>query len=76
MPAHKFAISFDEELAKNVARAAEEDTGGNVSAWLAEAARERLRKVEAWKLLKELEAEHGPISEEELAEVRRQWPEA
>lgn len=75
MAARKLAVSMDEDLANQVTRAAEEDTGGNVSAWIAEAVLERLRKAQGWKLLKELEAEHGAVTEAELAEVRRQWPE-
>lgn len=74
MAARKLAVSLDENLADRVARAAEEDTGGNVSAWLAEAARARLRHAAGRQLLEELVAEQGPITDEEREQVRREWP--
>jgi hypothetical protein len=74
MAVRELAISFDEELAKEVAEAAEQDAEGNVSAWLARAARERLRRAAARRLLDELVAEHGPITDDEREQVRRQWP--
>jgi hypothetical protein len=70
----KLAISFDGGLAAQVQQAAKRQSAGNVSAWLAEAARERLRLEAARQLLREYEAEHGAISSERIAEVERQWP--
>ena len=45
-----------------------------MSAWLAEAARERLRLDAGWALLREHEAEYGKISDAALAKVDREWP--
>lgn len=75
MPATKIAISLDQELAHEIETAAEDETGGNVSAWMAEAARERLRKRIGRQLVAEYEAEHGAVTPEELAAAsRRLWP--
>ena len=75
MPATKIAISLDQELAHEIETAAQDETGGNVSAWMAEAARERLRKRIGSRLIAEYEAEHGAITAEELAAAKRKlWP--
>jgi hypothetical protein len=70
----KLAVSFEGGLAAQVQRAARHHTGGNVSAWLAEAARKRLRLEAGRQLLKEYEAENGPITDDQIAEVERDWP--
>jgi len=70
----KLAVSFDRGLAGRVRRAASKRASGNISAWLAEAAREQLRIEAGLSLLKEYEEEHGAITKEEIAEVRRRWP--
>ena len=70
MSVHKFTISFDEELAEEVRKRA----GGNVSGWLADAASQRLRLLEAQEILAEYEREHGEITQSELDAVDRQWP--
>ncbi len=70
----KLAVSFDRGLALKVRRAAGRRSAGNVSAWLAEAARERLRLEAGHSFLKEYEAEYGAITKAEMAGVRRQWP--
>lgn len=70
----KLAVSFEGGLAADVQRAARKQTAGNVSAWLAEAARDRLRFEAGRDVLRNYEAEHGAITEDEIAEVQRQWP--
>jgi hypothetical protein len=70
----KLAISFEAGLADQVVRAAELEVGGNVSAWLAQAAQAALRHSAARQLLEDYEREHGEITEEELAEVDKVWP--
>jgi hypothetical protein len=70
----KLAISFEGTLARRVLRAANDHTGGNVSAWLAEAARQRLRLLAAQEVLAAYEGEHGAITKVELSEVEREWP--
>jgi predicted nucleic acid-binding Zn ribbon protein len=75
MPAKQLAITMDEELVSRVKKAAERSRDGNVSAWLSDAASAQLRYEEARRVLDELVAEQGPVSEAAVAEVRRQWPE-
>jgi hypothetical protein len=70
----KLAVSFEGSLADRVQQAATEQTSGNVSAWLAEAARERLRLQAAREFLRQYEAEHGAITSDEIAKVDREWP--
>ena len=70
----KLAVSFEGGLADRVQRAAAEQTAGNVSAWLAEAAREHLRLQAARRFLDEYEAGSGVIRKEEIAEIEREWP--
>lgn len=72
--AKKLAVSFEGSLADRVLRAAGEQTAGNVSAWLAEAARERLRLQAARAFLHEYETKHGAITNDEIAKVEREWP--
>jgi hypothetical protein len=72
--ARKLAISLDGDLAKEVQRAAKVESRGNVSAWLAEAARARLRQLAVKRALKVYEDERGEITEAELRQVRRLWP--
>lgn len=74
MPAKKLAISLEGQLAKDVERAAKVEAQGNVSAWLADAARLRLRQLAAKEALQAYEAEAGEITDSELDEVRRLWP--
>ena len=74
MPAEKLAISFAAPLAADVRLAAAQQTDGNVSAWLAEAAREQLRQMHLKAAIEAYEAEHGVITEDELAEIRKGWP--
>ncbi len=68
MTVARLAISFDEDLALAVRRAAGNEP---TSSWLADAARRKLRAegllraVEAW------EAEHGALSQSELRAAAR-----
>ena len=73
-PSSKFAVSFARSLAEQVQLAAEAETGGNVSAWMAEAARDRLRQRALAAAVAAYEAEHGLITDSELEEVRKEWP--
>jgi hypothetical protein len=57
-----------------VRRAAKVEAGGNVSAWLAEAARVRLRQLAAKRALKAFEDQVGEVTEAELGQARRSWP--
>ncbi|HXT95624.1 MAG TPA: hypothetical protein VN853_04945 [Polyangia bacterium] len=74
MSARKLAISLDGDLAKEVQRAARAESRGNVSAWLADAARLRLRQLAAKQALEAFEDEAGEITPAELRRVQRLWP--
>lgn len=69
MPAAKPTISLDPELRDQI-EAAATSAGVSFSAWLAEAARQRLRKERVLGLIAEWEAEHGEFTEAEIAAVR------
>lgn len=67
MTVTRWAISLDQLLAREIKRSA---AGEPISAWLADAARSKLRR-EAWAdLIADYEAEHGEISDEEMTAVR------
>ena len=70
----KLAVSLDRTLAQRVREAAERDTAGNVSAWLSEAARARLRLAAAREALDAFEARAGKLTPEELARADQLWP--
>jgi hypothetical protein len=74
--ARKLAVSFEAPLADQIQLAASQETHGNVSAWLADAARQKIRQRALAEAVAAYEAEHGEITNEELAEVRRAWPQA
>jgi hypothetical protein len=71
--AKKLAISLDPRLAGEVQRAARKRAGGNVSAWLSDAAEAHLRRQAMEAALGKYEAEHGAITEAELAVAERKW---
>ena len=73
MSSTKISVSLDRPLAKEIRRDARASKR-KVSTWLAEAAREYLRQKQARKLLEEMNAEHGPVPQEILDQVDRQWP--
>lgn len=66
MTVMKLSVSFDEELA-GVVRAAASDEGLSVSAWLSNAAQDRIRNRLLRTALDELEWEGGPMGPEEAA---------
>ncbi len=69
MTVARLAVSFDPKLAKAVRRAAGKES---TSAWLADAARAKLRSRGLLQVVREWEAEHGAISAEELRSVARE----
>jgi hypothetical protein len=69
MKVDKMSISLDPSLGDDV-RAAAARAGVTVSAWLAAAARARLRREALRELLVDWQAEHGEITAEELAHAR------
>lgn len=70
----KLAVSFARGLATQVQKAARSHSAGNVSAWLAEAARKELRHQALKSLVADYEAEHGVITDAEMADVEAKWP--
>ncbi len=66
MKVRKFSVSFDPELGDAV-RGASERARQTLSGWLAEAAAAKLRAEALAHFLDSWEAEHGAITEEELA---------
>jgi hypothetical protein len=63
MTVARFAISFDQKLARAVRRAAGNEP---TSAWLADAARRKLRAEGLLRVVDEWEAEHGALTQAEL----------
>lgn len=63
----KRSVSFPPELAKAIDEAAAA-SGSSFSAWIAETASHRLRLEAGRRGVAEWEAEHGPLTERELAE--------
>jgi hypothetical protein len=68
MTVARFAISFDQSLARAVRRAAGKEP---TSAWLADAARRKLRAEGLLRTVRDWEREHGELGEEELRAVER-----
>lgn len=67
----KLSISFEPELGDAV-RSAASRKGEPVSAWLAEAAASKLRAEALAEYLAAWEAEHGVLTEEEIARAERE----
>lgn len=65
MAAEKLSISVDEDVAELVREAAAKE-GITVSAWITNAAQDRLRNLLLGKFLDELFEEIGPMSDEEM----------
>jgi len=66
----KLSVSFDPDLGDAIRRAAKR-SGRGLSGWLAEAAAAKLRAEALADYLDSWEAEHGPLSIEELARAAR-----
>jgi hypothetical protein len=73
MTVERFAISFERELARQVRRSAAREP---TSAWLADAARRKLRAEGLLEVVADWEQQHGEITLEELraAERRQRKP--
>jgi hypothetical protein len=63
MTVAKLSVSFDPDLAEAVKQAAEEEDE-TVSAWLAEAARQRVRNLMLGKFVADMMEEHGWTEED------------
>lgn len=71
MAVEKFSVSLDPELSRALREAAEEDDV-SVSAWMAEAVRQRLRNHMLGLALDEIMAEQGWSREELLREAQQE----
>lgn len=68
MKVDKLSVSFDPDLGDAV-RSAAKRTGRGLSGWLADAAAAQLRAEALADFLDGWEAEHGPLTAEELAKA-------
>ncbi len=68
MTVARLAVSFDAELARAVRRAAGKEP---TSAWLADAARRKLRAEGLLGVVESWEKQHGVITDRELSAVAR-----
>ena len=68
MSVARFAVSFDKKLAREVRQAAGTEA---TSAWLADAARRKLRSKGLLSVVSDWEAKHGVLTEDELQAVAR-----
>ena len=66
MAADKLSLSLDAGMCAAVRRSARK-SGADVSAWVEDAARTKLRHEALGEFLDEWEREHGPFSDEEMA---------
>jgi hypothetical protein len=69
-PSPKLAITVDPDVHAEVVAAASEE-GVSVSAWMTQAARRSLLVRDGLRAVEEWEAEHGALTEKELADAGR-----
>lgn len=70
MSSKRLTVTFDHELAAAVREAAD-DESRSMSAWLADAARSRLKTRGLRAVVAEFEALHGPITDEDRSLARK-----
>jgi hypothetical protein len=68
MTVARFAVSFDKQLASEVRQAAGDEP---TSAWLADAARRKLRAQGLERVIRQWEKEHGELTAAELKAAER-----
>lgn len=68
MKVDKLSVSFDPDLGDAV-RSAARESGGGVSGWLADAAAAKLRAGALSDFLDAWEADHGPLTYDELSKA-------
>jgi hypothetical protein len=71
MGVEKMSVSFDLKLGAAIKKSAARSSL-SVSAWLAEAARDRLRRQALGEAIETWETTHGTLTEAELADAERQ----
>jgi hypothetical protein len=70
MGVEKMSVSFDLELGEAIRTSAGRDNQ-SVSAWLAEAARDRLRLEALGDAVSAWEGQYGPLTDDEVSEAER-----
>jgi hypothetical protein len=70
--AKKISVTVDEHVLREVEKDARR-SGRTLSAHITDALARDLRRERLRALLEDYEAEHGAITQEELAEVRKAW---
>jgi hypothetical protein len=70
MPVRKLSVALEDDTA-DAASAAAQRRGMSLSSWLNEAAERALRVEAGLSAVAEWEAEHGPLTQDELAEADR-----
>ena len=70
----KLAISFSRGTVGKVRKAAKRRSAGNVSAWLEEAALDRLRHEALGDAIAYYESKNGKITDDDLVAVKAKWP--
>jgi hypothetical protein len=76
MSVRKVTVSIDESLIDDATRAAEAETGGNLSAYVADALQTKLRLRLMSEAIAQYEAEHGLLPEADVAAARRKLVDA
>jgi Arc/MetJ family transcription regulator len=76
MSVRKLTVSIDESLIADATRAAKAETGGNLSAYIADALQTKLRLRLMSEAIAQYEAEHGELSAAEVAAARRKLVDA
>jgi Arc/MetJ family transcription regulator len=71
MAVKKVSISVDETLLEEARKVA---GARGLSSFVNDALRVRLQHERLRRLLDEMDAEHGPVPEEEIARARKLWP--
>lgn len=70
MSVRKVTVSIEETLIADATKAAQEETGGNLSAYIADALQAKLRLRLMGEAIAQYEAENGAIPDAEVAAAR------
>jgi post-segregation antitoxin CcdA len=71
MHVRKVSLTLPSDLLDEARRLA---PNGNLSAYVADGLRRRVLSDRLGRYLRELDAECGPLTDEEIAAARREWP--
>jgi Arc/MetJ-type ribon-helix-helix transcriptional regulator len=73
MTTKKISISLPTEVAERIRVLADEGHDGNLSALVGDLIEHQLRFRDSLEAVTEWEAEHGPLTEDELRHARDRW---